>query len=171
MRRFAAVLLVLPVLLGGCFAPVSGGESRGTAARATACTTDDIGSSTASWQGGVGKSVGVINLVNTSDAPCVLRGIPSVRLLRADGTALPVAQVRHGMPGAHRVDLVRPGGTAVSHVFWMNGCGLGGRAATVDVRWPGGTVPVAIAEGGSPRCDAPGRRSTVSVTGFLYDGQ
>jgi len=98
-----------------------------------------------------GRPVGVINLVNTTDSPCV-----RVRLLRADGTALAVAQVRDGVPGAHRVDVVQPGGTAVSHVFGMNGCRLGGRASSVDVRWPGGHVPVTIAEGRPPRCDAPG---------------
>lgn len=171
MGRFAAVLLSLPLLLTGCFAPAYGGESGGPVNEATTCTTDDIGSSTATWQGGGGNSVGVINLVNTSDSPCTLRGIPSVRLLRADGTALPVVQVRHGVPGVHRVDVVQPGGTASSHVFWMNGCRLGGRASSVDVRWPGGHVPVTIAKGGSPRCDAPGRRSTVSATGFLDDGE
>ena len=42
-----------------------------------------IGESVATWQGGTGSSVGVLDLVNTSDTPCVLKGIPTVRLLRA----------------------------------------------------------------------------------------
>jgi uncharacterized repeat protein (TIGR01451 family) len=144
------------------------------------CTPDDL-TATAEWQGATGSMAGAIRVTNVSSSACVVDGPPKVALIKAGTTTMPTAysasQVLPGGTGPPGPGLLEPGDQGSWWLFWTNWCGRDLVPTTVAVTLPdgGGTV-VAVAGsstpgpgmGGTPRCDAPGSPSPLTVTAFEY---
>jgi hypothetical protein len=106
MRRvLAAAGLVAAVALAGCGGGRQATSTAPTTSPAppetTACTGGDLGGDFSVVRGsaGAGQIVYRLALRNVSDERCFLGGIPDLRLLGGDGTALPTS-VTPEQPGA-----------------------------------------------------------------------
>jgi len=144
------------------------------------CTPADL-TATADWQGATGSMAGGIGVTNVNSTACVLDGPPKLVVIKAGTTTMPTAYSAAGA-GAGGTEppgpgLLEPGDHGSWWVFWTNWCGQDLVPTSVTVTLPdgGGTV-VAVAGsstpgpgmGGTPRCDAPGSPSSLTVTAFEY---
>ena len=112
---------------------------------------------------------GDIEFTNVGSRPCVLRGLPRVAIVRADGSSLSVRLVRAANLLLNRV--VLPSGrldAADLVVYWANWCGRPPGPLSVRVTLAGGDV-VTGPFNGPPGydfvlgCPQHGQPSTVSV--------
>jgi hypothetical protein len=113
---------------------------------------------------------GDVELTNAGSRPCVLRGLPLVAILRADGRSLAVRLVR--APNLSLTPVVLPPGrldAADLVVYWANWCGRRLGPLSVRVILPAGGVVTGPFNGPPdynfvPDCIQRGQPSTVSVT-------
>jgi len=126
-----------------------------------------------------GESLGVhgdIEFTNIGSGPCILRGLPTVTIVRADGTSLPVRLVR--VPTLQlRPVVLAPGRPDAADlvVFWANWCGHRPGPLRVRVTLPVGGVATGPFDGPPdydyvPRCARPGLPSTLSVLDAYLPG-
>jgi uncharacterized protein DUF4232 len=87
-------------------------------AAAAACTGDQLSGTFAEMEGssGAGQISYALRLTNKSGQPCFVSGVPQVRLLDANGSALPT-QVVPAQPGAATAALITlaPGASATAN--------------------------------------------------------
>lgn len=119
-----------------------------------------------------GESLGAhgdIEFTNIGSGPCILRGLPTVTIVRADGTSLPARLVR--VPPLQLGPVVLAPGrpdAADLVVFWANWCGHRPGPLRVRVTLPAVGVVTGPFDGPPgydyvPRCTSPGLPSTLSV--------
>ena len=141
-------------------------SSRPGATKATAATTPQIPADTApcstttlAAQGGrksggsVGEAEGTVILTNKSGDPCFLRGIPSVTLLRSDGSLLGVESVAPKNPALPPL-LLQPTHSAVLVVYWANWCGSPPGPLQVRITPAGGAGSLTGSFDGPPDSDS-----------------
>jgi hypothetical protein len=112
---------------------------------------------------------GDIEFTNVGSRPCVLRGLPEVSIVAANGKSLPVRLVRD--PGVSLGPVVLPADTldaADLVVFWANWCGRPPGPLSVWITLPAGGTVTGPFNGPPdynlvPGCPAPGHPSTISV--------
>lgn len=102
--------------------------------------------------GGAGGANGSIVLTNTSDRACILSGMPSVRLLTANGNALAIT-TRPPEGGASRAVVVTPSASALLIVDWSNWCGALPGPLDVEIALSGKTESVSGPFNGPPAYD------------------
>jgi hypothetical protein len=121
-------------------------------------------------EGDNGGAHGDIEFTNAGSRPCVLRGLPRVAIIAADGKPLPVRLVR--APNLSLSPAVLAPGTlnaADLVVFWANWCGRPPGPLSVRVTLPAGGGVVTGPFNGPPddnavpQCPSPGHPSTISV--------
>ncbi len=141
-------------------------------------------SAKASYQGATGSMAGAIIFTNSGSTQCTLQGTAEVTLIDANGDKLPVVQKMMSLDGSERPVTLDPGRQASLFFVWSNWCPAGtaetssaspisgGLSFLVTMRDSSGTVTVPVESVGStngnltPRCDAPGRDSSLSVGAF-----
>jgi hypothetical protein len=119
---------------------------------------------------------GDIEFTNVGSHPCVLRGLPRVAIVQADGTSLPVQMVQTANLSLSPV--VLPSGrldAADLVVFWANWCGPPPGPLSVRVTLAAGGVVTGPFNGPPdynfvPGCVGSGQPSTVSVTDAYAPG-
>lgn len=120
---------------------------------------------------------GDIWFTNTGPHPCILRGIPRLTLLRADGSPLPVRRARSPVPFSGAVVLA-PGKPRAAwlEVYWSNWCGppLGPLHLQISLANGRGTLTSTF-DGPPdghyvPLCLAQGRPSTLAVIDAYIPG-
>ena len=149
----------------------------------TICAASDL-SANASYQGATGSMAGSIIFTNTGTDQCALQGTADITLVDANSNKLPIVQKMMSLDGSERQVTLDPGGQASLFFVWSNWCPegtaetataspiSGGISFLVTVRDSGGTLTVPVKTSGStndaipPRCDAPGRDSSISVGMF-----
>ena len=112
---------------------------------------------------------GDIEFTNVGSRPCVLRGLPQVAIVAANGKSLPVRLVR--APDLSLSPVVLPTGTldaADLVVFWANWCGRPPGPLSVRITLSAGGVVTGPFNGPPdynlvPGCPGPGHPSTISV--------
>lgn len=112
---------------------------------------------------------GDIEFTNVGSRPCVLRGLPQVSIVQANGKSLPVRLVRASDLSLSPV--VLPAGTldaADLIVFWANWCGRPPGPLSVRITLSAGGVVTGPFDGPPddnlvPGCPGPGHPSTISV--------
>jgi hypothetical protein len=165
--------------LAACTAPGAPASpvrsSAGTGQPATAATAGLARCASAALRisaGRQGENLGAhgdIEFTNTGFRPCRLLGLPTVTIVRAGGTSLPVQLVRAA--GVQLRPLVLPPGrpgAADLVVFWANWCGPGPGPLRVRVMLPAGGTVTGPFDGPPdydyvPRCVNPRLPSTISV--------
>jgi Protein of unknown function (DUF4232) len=174
-RALLACCAVL--VLAGCGASARPASSRhpvgpdrpASAAISVSCTSEAL-RIRAGREGENGGAHGDVEFTNVGSRPCVLRGLPRVAIVQADGKLLPVRLVR--APNLSLSPVVLAPGTldaADLVVFWANWCGRPPGPLSVRVTLPAGGGGVTGPFNGPPDysfvpgCPSPGRRSTVSV--------
>lgn len=113
---------------------------------------------------------GDIEFTNVGSRPCVLRGLPQVAIVQADGKSLPVRPVRATDLSLSPVVLA-PGRLDAADlvVFWANWCHRAPGPLSVRITLPAGGGVVTGPFNGPPdynlvaACPSPGQPSTVSV--------
>lgn len=143
-----------------------------------ACTAGDV-SVEAGWQGGGGQMLGSVWVTNIGAGACALAGPPRRVELRDGDVALggvafaPDPAGGAGDLAAAPPVLLAPGGRAFSELDWSNLCTVGPRPVVTAVRvtLPDGSGPVDAARmdpgfSGLPRCDVPGKGSTLTAFAF-----
>ena len=87
-----------------------------------------------------GGAIGDVLISNTSRAACELRGIPSLRLRRADGSLLAVHDAQTNTPALAPVVVQPRGKTTAELVFtWENWCGPDPGAIVMQIGLSGST--------------------------------
>jgi Domain of unknown function (DUF4232) len=188
-RLAAAAALVGIVVLSGCASTV-GSASTGSspprssapAASLSASSADQLCTASAllSRGGRQGESLGAhgdIWFTNTGQQPCVLRGIPRVRLLRADGSLLAVHRAHSPAPFNHTV-ILAPGKphAAWLEVYWSNWCGPPPGPLRLEISLAHGRGTLTIPFDGPPDgeyvpvCVASGQPSTLAVVDAYVPG-
>jgi Protein of unknown function (DUF4232) len=127
-------------------------------------------------QGEMEGAHGDIEFTNVGSGPCVLRGVPQVAIVQADGTSLPVQQEL--APDLSLSPVVLPSGqlnAADLVVFWANWCGPPPGPLSVRVTLATGGVVTGPFNGPPgynfvPDCVGSGQPSTVSVTDAYAPG-
>jgi Protein of unknown function (DUF4232) len=112
---------------------------------------------------------GDIEFTNVGSRPCVLRGLPQVSIVQANGKSLPVRLVR--APDLSLSPVVLPAGTVNAAdlvVFWANWCGRPPGPLSVRITLSAGGVVTGPFNGPPdynlvPDCPGPGYPSTISV--------
>jgi Protein of unknown function (DUF4232) len=178
--RLAWLAFCAVLLLAGCTAsagPASPGQqSAGPGRPASAAVPAAVPCAgavlriRAGREGEQGEAAGFVEFTNVGSGPCVLRGLPRVAIVRADGGLLAVRLVRD--PDASLSPVVLPSGrpdAAVLVVQWANWCGRPPGPLSVRVLLPAGGVVTGPFNGPPdydlvPPCLSPGQPSTVSVT-------
>ena len=121
-------------------------------------------------EGESGGAHGDIEFTNVGSRPCVLRGLPRVAIVAADGKPLPVRLVR--APNLSLSPAVLAPGTlnaADLVVFWANWCGRPPGPLSVWITLPAGGGVVTGPFNGPPddnfvaECPGRGQPSTISV--------
>ena len=148
-----------------------------------ACGVSQL-SAKASYQGATGSMAGSIIFTNTGSDQCTLQGTADVTLIDANGDKLPVVQKMMSLDGSEHQVTLDPGTQASLFFVWSNWCPAGtaetssaspisgGLSFQVTMRDSSGTVTAPVESVGStngnstPRCDAPGRDSSLSVGAF-----
>jgi hypothetical protein len=112
---------------------------------------------------------GDIEFTNTGSHPCTLRGVPTVTVVTAAGTRLPVRLVRSPAPTVSQVVLrPRKADAADLVVFWGNWCGARPGRLAVRVTLPGGGTVSGTFDGppdydAVPDCLSASHPSTLAV--------
>ena len=133
------------------------------------CAIVDLAVAAGGWSGATGSMGGGATVVNVSNGPCRLAGVPAVELLADDGRVIATGGPARSGPAV----ILAPGGVAGVITVWRNWCessrprALALRLELLDVEG-GFSAPVAnwkgTGSGGSaPRCDMPSAPSTISV--------
>jgi hypothetical protein len=140
-----------------------------------ACNAGDVALGRISWQGATATMAGGFELVGTGSEPCTVAGRPAVELLDASGKPLAI-QVQE-LPGISLPVVLLPNlgtprpddgpvaGRADVLLYWTNWCGvdLTGHG-TLRASIPGvGVLQGAFDQLSTPRCDAPGAPSVMSI--------
>jgi len=121
---------------------------------------------------------GDIWFTNTGPLPCVLRGIPRVRLLRADGSLLAVHRAHSPAPPFNHTVVLAPGKphAAWLEVYWSNWCGPPPGPLHLQISLAHGRGTLTIPFDGPPDgdyipvCVAPGQPSTLGVIDAYVPG-
>ena len=122
----------------------AGSTTTSTPTSAAACRADALSVHGGRQGGGFQSAHADVVFTNVGPAPCRLAGVPTVALLDAQGTALPVQQHTAPAPQAtlHGVVLLPRQGTAWLSFSWTNWCGAKPGPLRISVTLPtnGGTV-------------------------------
>jgi hypothetical protein len=188
-RLATAAALAGIVVLSGCAGAAgsarpgsSSPRSSAPAASLSAPSADQLCTASAlrSRGGRQGENMGAhgdIWFTNIGPRPCILRGIPRVKLLRADGSLLAVHRAHSPAPFNHTVVLA-PGKphTAWLEVYWSNWCGPPPGALRLQISLAHGRGTLTITFDGPPDgnyvpvCLARGRPSTLAVIDAYVPG-
>jgi Domain of unknown function (DUF4232) len=120
---------------------------------------------------------GDIWFTNTGPHSCILRGIPRVRLVSANGSPLPVRRAHSPVPFSDAVVLA-PGKPRAGwlEVYWSNWCGPPPGPLHLRISLAGGRGTLTSTFDGPPdghyvpRCVAHGRPSTLAVIDAYIPG-
>ena len=155
-----------------------------SAARTPAACASSGLSAVARYQGATGSMAGSIVFTNTGTDQCTLQGTADVTLVDPNGNKLPVNQKMISLDGSEQTVTLDPGGQASLFFVWSNWCPdgtaetssagpiSGGLSFVLTMRNSHGTLTIPVESAGStsealtPRCDVPGRDSTLSVGTF-----
>jgi len=155
-----------------------------TATRAPAACVASSLSAKAGYQGATGSMAGAIIFTNSGADQCTLQGTADVTLVDANGDKLPINQKMVNLDGSEQPVTLDPGGQASLFFVWSNWCPAGttetssagpiagGLSIVVTLHDSRGSLTVPVVSAGSaidvlpPRCDVPGRDSTISVGTF-----
>jgi hypothetical protein len=149
----------------------------GVPATMPACTPQSLRVS-ASLQGATGSMAGGIRVWNRGEAACRLGRTPQVALRTRRGRLLVTSRSDATvLPRRKAVDRIEPGRSAFAFVLWRNWCGRWpasgptryNRRLVFDVTLGSGARLLVPVSSGRPRCDAPGARSSLSVSSFLSE--
>jgi len=188
-RRAKVAALAGIVLLSGCAgAAVSAtagspasrspapGASLSAASPARLCTASAL----QARGGRQGENLGAhgdIWFTNTGSRPCILRGIPRITLVSADGAPLAVHRARSPVPFSHAVVLA-PGKPRAAwlEVYWSNWCGPPPGPLHLRISLANGRGTLTSTFDGPPdgryvpRCLAHGRPSTLAIIDAYIPG-
>lgn len=145
------------------------------------CAPADL-TATAGWDGATGLMAGSIRVTNVNSTACVLDGPPELVVIKAGTTTMPTAYSVAAGPGPSGAQppgpaLLEPGDHGAWWLSWANWCGQDLVPTTAVVTLPDGSGPLIAGPGsstpnpgigGTPRCDAQGSPSSLSVTAFEY---
>lgn len=189
-RRLAKVAaLVGVVLLSGCASaagPATPGSSPSrspapaaslsAASLAQLCTAGAL-HARGGRQGENMGAHGDIWFTNTGSRPCILRGVPRVTVVSADGAPLPVHRARSPMPFTRAVVLA-PGKPRAAwlEVYWSNWCGPPPGPLHLRISLANGRGTLTSTFDGPPdghyvpRCLAHGQPSTLAIIDAYIPG-
>ncbi len=116
----------------------------------------------------VGGAIGNVMISTSSRESCELRGVPSLRLLRVDGSPLDVEDARSAAPSLAPVVIEPRGRSTAELVFtWQNWCGTEPGPLTMEIGLSGGGKLIAPLNGtlGTyvPTCGRPEAPSVLRV--------
>lgn len=145
------------------------------------CAPADL-TATAAWGGTTGSIAGSIRVTNVSSTACVLDGPPELVVIKAGTKTMPTTYSVAAGPGPSGTQppgpgLLEPGDHGVWWLSWGNWCGQDLVPTTAVVTLPDGSGSLIagpgsstpnLGIGGTPRCDAQGSPSSLSVTAFEY---
>lgn len=177
--RLVSLAFCASLALAGCTAPAGPASPRqhsagpGRPASPTVSAAALCASAMLRIRGGrQGENQGAhgdIEFTNIGSRPCVLRGLPRVAIVQANGKSLPVRLVR--VPNLSLSPVVLPPGSpdaADLVVYWANWCGRPPGPLSVRITLPAGGVVTGPFNGPPdynlvPPCPSPGQPSTISV--------
>lgn len=139
------------------------------------CAQRDLAIGSVYWTGATAEMAGGFTVLNFGSSNCRIAGrASSLSILDPAGTPLKI-EVKQFEPGAEGDVVIlapsAPNGPATpdgsgtgAQVFWTNWCGPWSRAGTLVVSFPNvGSVRASFQNLSAPRCDSPGRPSTLEV--------